>query len=47
MNSEMKSPVLIIGSCPVRRSTVRNWQSSERLTFFSTARDHHEASPGG
>ena len=34
MNSEMKKTVLIIRRCSIRRSTVKNRQSIERLTFF-------------
>ena len=40
MNSEMKKTALIIGRCLIRRMTVRNWQSSERLTFS----DHERSS---
>jgi hypothetical protein len=38
MSSEMKSRVLIIRRSLIRRPTVRNRQSIERLTFFDRER---------
>jgi hypothetical protein len=38
MNSEMKKTVLIIRRRSIRRSTVRNRQSIERLTLFDRER---------